>query len=90
MNSDPVVQIGGGAVLVVVDAVGVELEGLLRGVDGHGHGPDRGHGRQQPALLALRHVHQPHVLRARAARVVPAHHTRSLARARLDREPDAP
>lgn len=65
------VEVVAGAIFVVVDAVGVELEGLERGVDGHGDGPLRGHGRHQLGLVAGRHVHEAHVVGARGLRVVP-------------------
>lgn len=64
------VQLGGGAVLVVVDAGGVELEALLRGVDGDGHGPHGGHGGHQLLLVPLGHVHEAGVVRARLFGVV--------------------
>lgn len=65
------VEVAAGAIFVVVDAVRVELEGFLRGVDGHGDGPLRGHGRQQLSLVAGRHVHEADVVGARGLRVVP-------------------
>lgn len=71
----PVVQVAGGAVLVVVDAVGVELECLERGVDGHGYGSPRGHGGHQLGLVAGRHVHETHVVGARVLGVVPVSST---------------
>lgn len=65
------VQVLAGAVLVEVDAGGVELEGLVAGVDGDGDGPHRGDGQAQRVLVAGRHVHEAHVLRARVLGVVP-------------------
>lgn len=71
-NAHPVVEVLAGAVLVVVDAGGVELEGLVAGVDGDGHGPHGGHGQAQLVLVAGRHVHEAHVVGARVLGVVAA------------------
>lgn len=67
------VKFSGGAVLVVVDSVGVELEALLRGVDGDRDGADGGHGLHQLLLITVRHVHEAHVVGTGVFRVVPAY-----------------
>lgn len=64
-----------GAVLVVVDSVVVELEGLLRGVDGDRHRPHGGHGGHQLLLVARRDVYESHVVRAGVLRVVSGTHS---------------
>lgn len=61
-----------GAVLVEVDAAVVELEGLLRRVDGDGHGPHGGHGRHQLPLITRGDVHEAGHLRAGILCVVPS------------------
>lgn len=71
------VELCGGAVLVVVDAVGVELEALLRGVDRDGNGADRGHRLHQLLLVALRNIHEAHVVGARVLRVVSVYRSSS-------------
>lgn len=66
------VELRGGAVLVVVHAVGVELEALLRGVDGDRHGPHRGHGLHQLLLVVLGNIHEADVVSPGVFGVVPA------------------
>lgn len=65
------VQVFRGAVLVVVDPLGVELEAVLRGVDGDGDGPHRGYGLHQLLLVSVGDVHQTHVIGAAVLGVVP-------------------
>lgn len=58
------VQLGGGAVLIVVDAVGIELEALLRRVDGHSDGPHGSHRLHQLLLVPVGDVHEAGVVGA--------------------------
>lgn len=64
------VQLSGGTVLVVVHAIRVELEALLRGVDGHGHGPHGGHRLHQLLLVVGGDVHEADVVGASVLGVV--------------------
>ena len=66
------VELGGGAVLVVVDAVGVELEALLRRVDGDGDGAHGGYCLHQLLFITVGDVHEAGVVGAGVLGVVPA------------------
>ena len=56
------IQLGAGAGGLIVDAAGVELERVLRRVDGHGDGSDGGDGGHQRSLIARGNVHEASVL----------------------------
>ena len=71
-HQHPVVELGGGTVLIVVDPAGVELEGVLRGVDGDGDRSHCSHRLHQLLLIPLRYVHEAHIISARVLGVVPA------------------